>query len=389
MLQPRKEAVPHIAVGVAEIVEEILHALVDFAHEPGNRRRHAQLQPCLTVCRLWHACAARILWRELTIDEGYMHYSALLRLASLLSPLPDLTASSSTSTMDTDDGNEPSDMIVPMPQSNQPSLQSAPSKADEVYRKYQGRVRRIPYETMVRSLSIIKMKQANVSEPVAEIGRAACHIEQVNIYICDHLDDYAITPFLQHGRLTHLSLAGCHKITDQLILELAATSPQLEHLDLRACGRVSDMSITAVARQCPRLTHLNVGRVNERHRITSESIRWVARHTRVAVLGLAGCDIDDETMILLAKHRNHSLERLSINSCHRISNATLRACVEHCPNISVFEMRECHLINDWEAIYELSKRKVVLTLCKQQERACGEWARRNGKSLNLRLARAT
>jgi hypothetical protein len=115
-----------------------------------------------------------------------------------------------------------------------------------------------------------------------------------------------------------------------------------------------------------------------------DSISLIARNTRVAVLGLAGCDMTDECLIMLAKCRGRSLERISVNNCHRITNKSVQAYVKYCPNLSVFEMKECHWIDDWASVAELVQRKVLLTLCEQQNRACAEWARQRGRIMEVK-----
>jgi hypothetical protein len=115
-----------------------------------------------------------------------------------------------------------------------------------------------------------------------------------------------------------------------------------------------------------------------------ESIALVAKQTQVSVLGLAGCEIDDECMQIIAKYRAAGLERVSVNSCSRISNSTIHALIRHCPNLTVFEMKECNLIDDWGAVAELVHRKVLLTLCEAQTKACHAWANTHGKSLDLK-----
>ena len=81
----------------------------------------------------------------------------------------------------------------------------------------------------------------------------------------------------------------------------------------------------------------NVGRVRDRDRITIDSIRLIAMHTQVSVLGLAGCDMTDDGLILLAQYRNAGLERISVNNCYRVTNKTVQAYVRYCPNLSVLK----------------------------------------------------
>lgn len=250
----------------------------------------------------------------------------------------------------------------------------------------------VTYRRSLRNLSLRKIKEKSINESLCAIAKNTAHLTNLDIYICDHLEDdtvirfatFHLTPTTPISNLTSISLAGCHRITDTSVIAAANHCPLLEHLDLRACGLVSDTSISAVALNCPRLRHLNVGRIRDKERITITSIRLIAQRTKAAVLGLAGCDITDECMLLLAQHRRSGMERISVNNCYRITNESIRAFVRLCPRLSVFEMKECHLVNDWASVAELVNRKVLLTLCEQQNKACLDWAKSKGRSMKVR-----
>lgn len=418
----------HLAVRLPEIVAIILEhvARSKGCRSSIGKKPSASIYQCLLVNRLWHYCAARIVYRHLTFEDTKVDFVSFTRYASLLGEPASVTAHKSVS---------PASLAVACPaphinlpvsspllaaaQPNQPNYYSSPSTnsisrstrstrnpcllrghkpvndgvlslhpIDETQRQHnttgnQGE-RMAVYRQSLRSLTLRRIKEDSIQESLQRIGRFADRLDYLEIYICDTITDAAVLPFLYHGYLTSLTLAGCHQITDETILKAAEFCVNLEHLDLRACGLVSDVSIIAIANCCPRLRHLNVGRIRDRDRITSKSISLIARQTQVAVLGLAGCEITDECMVLLAQHRAGGLERISVNNCQRLTNKTIQAYVAYCPNLTVFEMKECHLIDDWESVATLVKRKVLLTLCEQQNRACSEWAKENGYTLRVR-----
>lgn len=425
LVMPDMAPIPaHHALYLPEIVSQIVSYLL-------YRDKHGVLifkdiHPCLFVNRLFHDCAARIMGRNLVFEDTTSDYDKLVKYASCFASIPNahdnvtsmmslaVAAPSSCKedreavfTADNDKDRMPEQ--APPPPSIEPNIPTSQdfysnnnarfppphahlcpssnilqhSLPPLLLAKYRHERMQV-YHRSLRTLSVRKIKQTGIIEPLQQIGQYANRLEQLEMYICDHITDAAVTPFLQHRTLTFLTLAGCHLITDELILQVAASCPRLEHLDLRACGRISDVSISAIAKSCPNLKHLNVGRIRDRDRITGQSISLVAKHTQVSVLGLAGCNVDDDCMVLLAKHRNKHLERISVNNCHRLGNRTLHAHVQYCPSLSVFEMKECHLITDWEAVAELVQRKVLLTLCDQQNKACSDWARKNGRTLHVR-----
>ncbi|KAI9024384.1 hypothetical protein CLU79DRAFT_845014 [Phycomyces nitens] len=418
---------PHLVVCLPEIVSLILGHL-----QPSDltKTTYSALYPSLLVNKLWHDCASRVLWRELVFEDTRTEYDAFLKLTSVLAnhPIPLCAPLSAAPTLAV---ATPSPCLSPnIPVQNQQQEQQTnntkPALAN-LFRSMSASVpkntrllrseSRIPklklldpstikvlssavvlskespninrahldlYRRSIRSLTLRKIKDKQINEPLQQWSQNTSQLRRLDFYICDYVTNDSLYPFIAHKHLTHLSLAGCHRITDKAISQAARFCPQLEHLDLRACGQVSDASIAIVARNCHGLKHLNVGRVRDRERITIKSIGEVARYTQVSVLGLAGCDIGDDCMINLAHHRRGGLERISVNNCHRITNKTVRTYVEYCPNLSVFEMKECHWVDDWASVAILVERKVLLTLCDQQNRACADWARRRGKILDVR-----
>ncbi|CEP15547.1 hypothetical protein [Parasitella parasitica] len=404
---------PHLAVCLPEIVSHILSFLVPTKYQDESKKKiNVDLYPCLLVNRLWHDSASRIVWRKAYFEDTKDDLDTFLKFASVIhdAPIPILSPSTSSSIAS-------AAQLAIGQYSDTPTLSSYPSRSsstssvstidtpveyyeehdtkmttDQMFAEIDVRAQRhmdtvarlSTYRNALRALSIRKMKEKTINEPLSRIGQNANKLEHLDIYICDHFSNEALNPFLAHSNLTYLSLAGCHHISDSAILKVAEYCGRLEHLDLRACGLVSDVSLSAIAMQCPRLRHLNVGRIRDREKVSIKSIALIAQYTQAAVLGLAGCDIDDTCMQILARYRSTGLERVSVNSCFKISNETVYAYIKYCPNLSVFEMKECHNVNDWGAVAELVQRKVLLTLCDQQNKACADWAKRRGRTLDVK-----
>ncbi|KAI8072148.1 uncharacterized protein B0P05DRAFT_549091 [Gilbertella persicaria] len=412
LYQKQKKKLMHLALQLPEIVSHILSYLtVGNQQDEQNRVKiYQHIYPCLFVNALWHDCTIRLMWRHITFEDSKSEYEAFLNFAQAISNYPQA--------IQTMDINSPAVLAIAVPKASsglffsqdkrltflkQQKRDTEPSKliafdtnGDTVRTTRSAAMQQSnmqsslwthqQYQNAVRSISLKKIKDKTINEPLQHIGHYTKRLEKLDIYICDHLSDSSIYTFIIHNHqsLTYLSLAGCNRITDEAVLSVAKHCPRLEHLDLRACGLISDVSIQEIANQCPRLHHLNVGRVRDREKITSRSIKLIALKTQVAVLGLAGCDMTDECLVLLAKCRGAGLERISVNNCYRITNKSVQAYVKHCPNLSVFEMKECHWIDDWGSVAELVQRKVLLTLCDQQNRACAEWARQRGRIMEVK-----
>ncbi|KAI9307325.1 hypothetical protein BJ944DRAFT_149690, partial [Cunninghamella echinulata] len=368
----------HTIAEIPEIVDQIIWHL--SAYQDPNitqasilhyNKKH--LHPCLFVNRLWYSCAVRHIWRHVLFEDSVHDSYAFQKFASIFSntqmaiPKPPSSSFSSSlfSFLSTDLPAltaPPSTQLPPLP--NHPTKLSTPSLS--IYNK------------AIRSLTIRKLKDRSLNSMLNSIAQYATRLTNIDFYICDHLSNDALMSLFRYAcsSLTHVSLAGCYRISDESIIMLAHYVPGLIYLDLRACGSISDVSITAIATSCPHLKHLNVGRIRERDRITSQSIIKIAECTQVTVLGLAGCAIDDQAIIQLATYRHHTLERVSVNNCQRLTNKSLRYLFNHCPNLTVFEMKDCHYITDWYIVHDLLTRNVILTLSEQQNKEYREWCDR-------------
>ncbi|KAI8084982.1 uncharacterized protein BX664DRAFT_300632 [Halteromyces radiatus] len=403
----------HLIFRLPEIVEQIVQHLIPNTNTAvlsinsnGNSKiirpstkMNQDILPCLYVNWLWHDCVSRYTWRHVSFDDSKTEYEQFLKFASVISrvPLPNFESNTSNiiaaaalavathpqplMTTQCDDDQQQHDLSSIMAKKSDSFQHHHDDPTDE---NCKSRILSSTYQHRLRSLTLRKIKERNINEPLQHIGYHATQLTTLDIYICDYVTNAALYPFLEHGQLTYLSLAGCQRITDEAIIQVANKCPGLEHLDLRACGNVSDASIGQIALCCRRLRHLNVGRVRDRQNITDQSIQLIATHTQVAVLGLAGCDVSDTSLTLLARERKEGIERISINNCYKVSNQTILAYARHCPRLSVFEMKECHHIHDWDAVAQLVRRKVLLTLCDQQSRACNEWAKRHGIVLDVK-----
>src|SRR5271169_2072288 len=65
------------------------------------------------------------------------------------------------------------------------------------------------------------------------------------------------------------------------------------------------------------------------------------RLTEVDTLGLAGCSVGDRGIWSVATHRGPKIERLSLNNCLNLSNASIPLILSLTPNLQVLELRGC------------------------------------------------
>ena len=260
----------HIALQLPEIVDLILSYLVT-PHRHDDlvcKKAYRHLYECLFVNRLWHGCAARILWHTLIFEDSKAEYETFIKFASLISDSPVVMTSSSSSLPSAatlaiaaasiraslsdrrDDPLKPQlqpnrrrrchrhqqtslSVTYPLPKflSNSfntmehdcnedplfiPSLDKILVRTENIERSNLGL-----YRGAIRSLTLREIKD-KTDRRIPPTGWTPCppNSERLDIYICDYVTNAAIYPFLAHAKLAHLSLAGCHRISDEAILQI-------------------------------------------------------------------------------------------------------------------------------------------------------------------------
>lgn len=80
------------------------------------------------------------------------------------------------------------------------------------------------------------------------------------------------------------------------------------------------------------------------------------RSTDVDTLGLAGCSVGDRGIWSVATHRGPKIERLSLNNCLFLSNASIPLILSLTPNLQVLELRGCVKITKVRPIVEFRRK---------------------------------
>ena len=90
--------------------------------------------------------------------------------------------------------------------------------------------------------------------------------------------------------------------------------------------------------------------------ILSLNLILITRLTEVDTLGLAGCSIGDRGIWSVATHRGPKIERLSLNNCLHLSNASIPLILPLTPNLQVLELRGCVKITHVHPIIEFQRK---------------------------------
>ncbi|KOH00474.1 Amn1p [Saccharomyces eubayanus] len=203
---------------------------------------------------------------------------------------------------------------------------------------------------VIKPSHFVLHKLHQITQPDIEklSSRMECqNLKWLEFYVCPR-----ITPplawFDNLQKLEKLIIPGNKHIDDNFLLRLSQNLPNLKHLDLRACDNVSDSGVVCIAFNCPKLKNFNIGRHRQGNLITSVSLVALGKYTQVETVGFAGCDIDDAGIWEFARLNGENVKRLSLNSCHLLSDYSLPIlfALNSFPNLAVLEIRNLDKITD-------------------------------------------
>lgn len=193
-------------------------------------------------------------------------------------------------------------------------------------------------------------------------------LEWIEMYICPTISP-PISLFTSNNLsrtgpllLKKLILAGSNskKINNFFLKIVANNCPNLEKIDLRSCEYFTDDGLIEISKNCHKLSYLNIGRFKNCDKITDASVCFVIKNCEnLKTLGCAGCFITDNTIWALANYQNHSIEKLSLNNCFRLTNNSIPIVFErnYLKNLLVLEIRNVTNISNFKPIIEFKKRK--------------------------------
>lgn len=352
---------------------EMLLQVMEFVADSND------LYKCLLVNRIWKICATKVLWTQAkftTVEKATLFLSMFDTGAMVkngeentneqrVEPLAVLSMGSRSGSQRRD-----SELSAEFIDSMRPfSANKVQSRRRNSARKREGRNEdvsgppHIANARRMRKIVFYKLKSLGSALLITAAPRLN-RLTSLEFYICDMITTAVVSEFAKNcPNLKDVRVPGCGKITDESIIQVAANCPRLQHLDVRACSLISDVSIVKVAHRCPELLHINVGRISGSERITYRSVSEIAAHTKVDTLGLAGCDITDNTVISIAMKRASGLERVSFNNCPRITDAAVEALAKYCPRLAVLEIKECLCISNFSLIWQLLQKRVLVEMC--------------------------
>ncbi|KAG0034578.1 Antagonist of MEN (Mitotic Exit Network) [Podila clonocystis] len=346
---------------------EILHLIFQFLVDetPADDYSQREIHNCLLVSKQWYLVAQKTLWREIRFKDPIklglfvdllkrtdtVECLGIERIKQVVEPASFTGAPIQTV------GQSAMALIT----KRRSSVAKGTAKEESIATPSAMQKRLYERASCVKKIVLHKLKTLE-DHNIMPLASWFHNLQVVEFYICEKLTDSIVVAIAENcPLLQHLLMPGCAKVTDVGIGKIALNCPRMKHLDLRACSSVSDESLILVAKNCKDLWHLNVGRVTASSKVTGASIVEIAKNLNT--LGLAGCAMNDDAVIEIARYSRGGLHRISLNSCSMLTSASVKALMQMCPNLAVLEIKQCHLVTDMATLYRFASRRVLVELC--------------------------
>ncbi|KAH6782888.1 EIN3-binding F box protein 1 [Perilla frutescens var. hirtella] len=172
--------------------------------------------------------------------------------------------------------------------------------------------------------------------------------------------------------LEKLDISRCPAITDKAIVAIAMNCPNLRSVTFESCSNIGDESLKALGRHCPNLNcitlkncplvgdqgivslfcsagHILVKASLQALNISDASLAVIGHYgsamTELALNGLF--NVNEKGLWVMGKGRGlQKLRSLSITSCQGVTDVSLEAIGNGCPDLKVFGLRKCALVSD-------------------------------------------
>ncbi|GJJ07114.1 hypothetical protein Clacol_001314 [Clathrus columnatus] len=145
-------------------------------------------------------------------------------------------------------------------------------------------------------------------------------------------------------RLERLTLVNCTAITDEALVNVLPSFPNLVALDLTCVTETTDRAIVTLANTASRLQGLNLGACKS---VTNEGVIAIAKNCpQLRRIKLSGLELlTDAAVIILATSCPLLLE-IDLNNCERITDVSVRELWTHSVLMREFRLSHCHQLTD-------------------------------------------
>lgn len=141
-------------------------------------------------------------------------------------------------------------------------------------------------------------------------------------------------------------------VTDEVLLRVAQSNPNLESLIVLGCARVTNYGINAIANGCKHLKNLDVRGCRQ---VTGTGIQYlVSQCHELQELKIAGCPAVNDFTIKIIVLNCPGLQHLDCSQCPLLTVIALHHVAQHCPHLTYLDISLNHLINNENLIKVLA-----------------------------------
>ncbi|KAG8965184.1 SCF ubiquitin ligase complex subunit [Tulasnella sp. 425] len=179
---------------------------------------------------------------------------------------------------------------------------------------------------------LLKMTNVLAKKEQDSIFQYASFIQRLNFTLLGReLSDQMLLRARECVRLERLTLFGCSNVTEEALVKVLRSTPNLVALDITGVVEASDKAIIAAADTAPLLQGVNLG----------------------------GCKkITDAGVSALATQCNH-LRRVKLSGVENITDVPVKLLAKHCPKLLELDLHNCPLVTD-DAIRDVWTRSTYL-----------------------------
>nr|CAB3245087.1 F-box/LRR-repeat protein 15 [Phallusia mammillata] len=135
-----------------------------------------------------------------------------------------------------------------------------------------------------------------------------------------------------------------HWLTDDLLVPVVCSCPQLNKIDVTNCTQLSNRSLCMMGTYCNQLTH-----------VTLQGCHWVdkdnylvlvSNNPNLLFLNVSSCwSLDDECMCITANKCN-KLQTVSVSKCYSVSDQTIERLASFCSELQKLDISGCWRVSD-------------------------------------------
>ncbi|KID96255.1 ubiquitin ligase complex F-box protein GRR1, partial [Metarhizium majus ARSEF 297] len=187
-----------------------------------------------------------------------------------------------------------------------------------------------------------------IDEAFVELpGSLECkYLARLNLDSCENLGDAAMKKIVKVApNLRLLYLGNCRNLTNDAVHAICKLGRNLLSIDLSRCSQITDVAIKELAQDCSDIREIYLRGSTQ---LTDESVTCLAALQELRTIILDDCHITCKSILALAgcnsfedlpKHRERSLQWVSLNGCDRVTLQSIAWLLKSAPGLFKLELR--------------------------------------------------